>query len=519
MSLSRRAFLAMLGAAALVRPANALPMFKGAPRPFSRTWLKEEAARLASQTYAPMPEVDQSWRDLSYDQYRALSFDTKKSLWSDTDRAFQMDMFHPGLYFPRPIEINVVEAEEARTLAFDLSLFRRFDQFPKELVETALTENPEDSKLGYSGLRLRHELSKPGKFEEFMVFQGASYFRAIGTGQNYGLSARGLALNTGDAAGEEFPEFTRFWVEAPGGDASQITVHALLDGPSTTGAYTFTITPGAPAHVAVEATLYPRTALSHVGIAPLTSMFLFDQTNRTRFDDFREAVHDSEGLLVYNGAGEMLWRPLANPNTLQVSSFVDDNPRGFGLMQRAREVEDFADLEAHYHNRPSLWITPDGDWGRGAVTLVEIPADKEIYDNIVAYWRPREPLAPGQGHDFAYQMHWGGEPEGVRPVARVLNSRIGKGYDKAQPYSIIAVDFADHEAFGAKETDLEDITRFIGANRGEVSEGVLQRNPGTGGVRLAFKFEPGEATSAEFRVQLVKDGRSLTEVWLYRWTA
>ena len=466
-----------------------------------------------------MPQVDKEWRDLTYDEYRALSFDTDKSVWSDTDRAFQMDLFHPGLYFPRPIEINVVEGGAARPLAFDLSLFKRFKQFPKALKDKALAEDPAQSKLGYSGLRLRHELKKPGKFEEFMVFQGASYFRMIATGQNYGLSARGLALNTGDASGEEFPEFTRFWVEAPGEDASQVIVHALLDGPSTTGAYSFTITPGAPAQVDVECTLYPRVALEHVGLAPLTSMFLFDQTNRARFDDFREAVHDSEGLLVWNGAGEMLWRPLANPATLQVSSFVDENPRGFGLMQRAREVEDFADLEAHYHNRPSLWITPKGEWGKGSVTLVEIPADKEIYDNIVAYWRPRAPLAAGQGHDFAYQMHWGEEPADVRPVARVLNSRIGKGYDKAKPYSIIAVDFTDHEAFGTDAKDLDDITRFIGANRGEVSEGVLQRNPGTGGVRLAFKFEPGEATSAEFRVQLVKDGKSLTEVWLYRWTA
>jgi glucans biosynthesis protein len=207
---------------------------------------------------------------------------------------------------------------------------------------------------------------------------------------------------------------------------------------------------------------------------------------------------------------------LANPASLQVSSFVDENPRGFGLMQRARDPEDFADLEALYHNRPSLWITPAEDWGRGAVTLVEIPSDKEIYDNIVAYWRPRDALAAGSEHSFSYQMNWGGEPADKRPVSRVLNSRIGKGYDKKTPYVIMAIDFADHALF---EGNLDDITRFISANRGTASEGVLQRNPGTGGVRLAFKFEPGEIASAELRVQLVKDGKSLTEVWLYRWTA
>lgn len=410
----------------------------------------------------------------------------------------------------------MVDGDSARTLAFDLSLFKRYEQFPEALTEPEAALDP---ALGYSGLRLRHELSKPGRFEEFMVFQGASYFRAIGSGQNYGLSARGLALNTGDADGEEFPEFTRFWVEAPDSDARTIIVHALLDSPSTTGVYSFSITPGMPAHVAVDAVLYPRRELAHVGLAPLTSMFLFDQTNRARFDDFREAVHDSEGLLVWNGAGEMLWRPLANPSQLQVSSFVDENPRGFGLMQRARAPEDFADLEAHYHNRPSLWITPGEDWGRGAVTLVEIPADKEIYDNIVAYWRPRAPLAQGSAHEFSYAMSWGGEPMEARPLAKVLNTRIGKGYDKSKPYVIVAVDFEDHEAFGGPDADLEVISRFIGSSGGTVTEGVLQRNPGTGGVRLAFKFEPGERRAVELRAQLLKDGKTLSEVWLYRWTA
>ena len=511
MTVSRRSFLTMMGAAALASPSNAMPVFKGEAQPFSVDWLKAEAKRLSGEEFQPMPEVPEAWKNLSYDQYKALVFDTKKALWADSDRAFQMDFFHPGLYFPRPIEINIVEGDSARTLGFDLSLFKRHEQFPLELVEGA-----GDPALGYSGLRLRHELRKPGRFEEFMVFQGASYFRAIGTSQSYGLSARGLALNTGDEQGEEFPEFTRFWVEAPTADATTVTVHALLDSPSTTGVYSFRITPGKPAKVAVEATLYPRTDLEHVGIAPLTSMFLFDQTNRARFDDFREAVHDSEGLLIWNGAGEMLWRPLANPSSLQVSSFVDESPRGFGLMQRAREPEDFADLEALYHNRPSLWITPSQDWGNGAVTLVEIPSDKEIYDNIVAYWRPRAPLAAGTEHSFNYAMSWGGEPEDKRPVSRVLNSRIGKGYDKETAYVIVAVDFDDHELFAE---DLEAITKFVSTNRGTVSEGILQKNPGTGGVRLAFKFEPGEAELAELRVQLVKDGKSLSEVWLYRWTA
>jgi glucans biosynthesis protein len=509
MSLSRRAFLAMMGAAALGSRADALPMFKGEPQAFSRAWLLDKARAMAAEPYQPMADVPKPWRDLTYDQYKSIWFNSHKGLWTDTKRPFHVDFFHPGLYFPRPVEINVIEGGMARTLAFDISLFDKTDKFP---------DLPIDDTMGYSGFRLRAELKTPEIFEEFLVFQGASYFRAIGTGQNYGLSARGLALNTGDAGGEEFPEFTHFYVEAAEPGARMTKVHALLNSPSVTGAYTFEITPGLPAAMSVDCTLFPRVELAHVGVAPLTSMFLFDETNRTRFDDFRSAVHDSEGLMVWNGAGELLWRPLANPRELEISSFVDDGPRGFGLMQRAREVEDYADLEAHYHNRPSLWITPAADWGKGSVTLVEIPADKEIYDNIVAYWRPREPLQPGTEHQFAYKMAWGGEPPRPRDVAEVLNTRVGKGYDKRVPYQIITVDFADHPAFGDKET-LDEITRFISSNRGTVSDGVLQRNPGTGGLRLAFKFDPGKARQAELRVQLVKDGASLTEVWLYRWTA
>ena len=505
--LNRRAMLGLLGAAALVGPAGAAPKFKGKVQAFSRDWLLAEAERVSKTDYKPMGEVPQDWRDLTYDEYRRIWFNTKKALWRDEARPYQVDFFHPGLYFPRPVEISIVEGGEAQALAFDYDLFTKHEQ--------ARTDLQLDDTLGYSGFRLRTELQKKGKFEEFAVFQGASYFRAIGTGQNYGLSARGLALDTAQGSGEEFPDFTHFWLEAPEPGARMLVVHALLNSPSVTGAYTFKITQGLPAEMDVTATLFPRRDLDHVGLAPLTSMFLFDDTNRARFDDFRSAVHDSEGLMIHNGAGELLWRPLGNPKTLQVASFVDDGPQGFGLMQRSRRAEDFADLEAFYHNRPSLWITPGEDWGRGSVTLVEIPSDKEIYDNIVAYWRPRDPIAAGQGHSFSYRMAWGGEPARPRKVARVLNTRIGKGYDKKVPYQIIAVDFEDHPDF----SDLDKLTRYVSTNRGEVSEGIIQRNPGTGGVRFAFKYDPGEHQASDIRAQLMKDGTSLTEVWLYRWTA
>ena len=503
--IDRRTLLQLGAALAAAGPAAAIPQLEGEGTPFSYDWLQAEARRLSRSPYAPAPEVPRSWRDLSFDQYRMIWWDEREALWTGTGRPHRVDFFAPGLYYPRPVGIYVVEDGTARRVAFDLSGFDRTDQFP---------DVPVDDTLGYAGLRLRAELREPSVYEEFAVFLGASYFRAIGTGQSYGLSARGLAIDTAGPAGEEFPEFTQFWLDAPVPGSDSIRVHALLDGPSTTGVYRFDITQGLPCRMRVEATLYPRTELSNVGIAPLTSMFLFDATNRHRFDDFRDAVHDSEGLLIWNGAGERLWRPLANPSTLQVSQFLDVDPRGFGLVQRDRDLEAYGDLEAHYHERPSLWITPRDAWGPGSVTLVEIPADKEIYDNIVAYWRPEQPLLAGETYRFAYDMAWGEDPQDIRPAASVLQTRIGQGYDKDAEGTIVTVDFAPDPAFD----DLNAVRIAITANRGEVMGGILQRNPATDGVRLGFRFLPGDAESAELRAQLLADGQTFTETWLYRWT-
>ncbi|QBY02721.1 glucan biosynthesis protein G [Rhodophyticola sp. CCM32] len=500
----RRTFLTALAAAAAL-PKKLRAELVRREQPFSTDWLWAEAEALATRPYQPMPEVPAPWRDLTYDQYRMIWFNSQRGIWTDTDRPLHLDLFAAGLYFPRAVEVNLVENGIAQTLGFDIGLFDRTDQFP---------DLPVDETMGYSGLRLRAELNTAGIFEEFMVFQGASYFRAIANGQTYGLSARGLALGTGDAEGEEFPDFTHFWVEAPEPGDDTHVIHALLDGPSTTGAYSFTIRAGRPTSVQVHATLFPRRDLEHVGLAPLTSMFLFDETNHIRFDDFRPAVHDSEGLLIWNGAGERLWRPLANPRNLQISYFIDDGPRGFGLMQRSREVEGFADFEARYENRPSLWIMPHGDWGQGSIELVEIPADREIYDNIVAFWRPREVIPAGEGFDFSYDMEWGTQPRNLPDVAVVTNTRIGGAFDQTR--QVVAIDFEDHPALRGE--DFSDIVIHLSASALTLSEGVLERNPGTGGLRLAFSFDPAEAEASELRAQLRREGRQISEVWLYRWT-
>lgn len=508
--LTRRSFLAGTTAIALPHVTWAATTGSASAGSFGREQVIALAADMAKSDYTPRPQVPKDWQDLTYEQYKSIWFRHTAALWRDTDASYNVDFFHPGLYFPQAITIDQVVDGTAQLVPFDLSAFDRTDKVPN------LTEQ---GALGYSGFRLRTELDEPGKKNEFCVFQGASYFRAIGLGQTYGLSARGLALKTGDLMGEEFPDFTHFWLERPGTDQRNIIVHALLDSPGVTGAYRFDITPGENCVMEVTATLFPRRDLGHVGLGPLTSMFLYDSTDRTRFDDFRPAVHDSDGLMIRNGAGEELWRPLANPRRLQVSSFVDTNPKGFGLMQRPRELSDFADLEALYHKRPGVWVEPMGDWGKGAVTLVEIPADQEIYDNIVAYWRPQEPMKAGSRVDLAYRLSWGTEAAGVvtspadPAVARVINTSMGARRSGGR---IVAIDFEDHPAF-ADGPDAMDVR--VSSPHAKTTDGVLQRNPQTGGLRLAFSFDPGDRKMVELRAQLRRDGAAATEVWLYRWTA
>lgn len=473
--------------------------------PFGNDTVLAQARALAAKPYQPRPEIPESWRNLSYDQYRKIWFDGRNALWNDTARPQRVDVFPPGLYFPHAVAMHVVEDGMARPMAFDLEVFDRTDKFPDVEI---------DETLGYSGLRLRAELEKPGIFQEYAVFQGASYFRGIGRGDIYGLSARGLALKTADPKGEEFPDFTALWLEAPAPNTKTVVMHALLDSPSCTGAYRFEITPASTLRMDITATIFARTRMRHIGIAPLTSMFLFDDTMRQRFSDFRPAVHDNDGLLIHNGAGEVIWRPLANPTSLQISAFSDRNPRGFGLMQRKRAFSDFNDLEALYHKRTAAWITPGEDWGRGAVNLVEIPADLEIYDNIVAYWRPSAPLEAGGEKTLSYTLDWGqnpAPPSAQMPV-QVINTAMGGRPEGGQ---VVVIDFSD----GADVPDnLDDITLILRASTGEITPGILQRNPETGGPRLAFTFDPGDADLVEFRAQLRLPDRALSEVWLYRWT-
>lgn len=477
----------------------------------SRPFGFEDVVAIAEATSAKAyvdPKVDLvgSFADLSYDQFRGIRFRRDHDPWAEHGR-FGLDLLPPGMLYRDRVEINLVTPEgEVRPMPFDP---RAFDFQPD------LFPNPIDmdniGKMSWSGFRLRATLNRPDVLDEFAVFQGASYFRAVARGTSYGLSARGLALNTGLPEGEEFPLFRAFWLHTPGAADGALTIHALLDSPSVAGAYQFVLHPGADTVITTRVALFPRKPLAAAGIAPLTSMFWFSDASREGIDDYRRAVHDSDGLQMITGAGRRLWRVLQGPPTLQLSAFQDENPEGFGLSQRPRSFEDYQDAEARYETRPSAWIQPHASWGKGAVGLVEIPVDNEFHDNIVSFWRPGQPLAQGQRHDFGYDLIFSPLPPDRTPLARVSATRSGKSVNNPNARTYF-LDF-DLAPFMGVEPRIT-----VTASVGEIGHNYVQRLPDEDRLRLAFDFLPGDAPLADLSASLsAPDGTVLTETWVARW--
>jgi periplasmic glucans biosynthesis protein len=471
---------------------------------FSSQTVRQLARELAQKPYhAPDTALPAELKDLTYDRYRTIRFLPERALWRSDRLPFQAEFFHRGFYFVNRIEMFEVDQGQARRILYSPSMFSFGEVQPP---------GP-NSDLGFAGFRLHYPINRPDYYDEFAVFLGATYFRAVAKGQGYGLSARGLSINTADPKGEEFPIFTSFWLERPQPNASSIVIHALLDSPSTTGAYRFTIRPGQETLFDVEPVLYTRTEISQAGIAPLTSMFLFDANDRNIVDDYRSAVHDSDGLAMHNGRDERLWRQLTNPIDLQISSFADTNPRGFGLIQRQRDFRAYEDLEAHYERRPSLWVEPIGDWGEGDVRLVEIPTKEEIHDNIVVLWLPRVALVAKGEHSFNYRLHWKGDDSQGFPLARFGRTRVGSGPDGSRLFVLDVTGEKLKEA-----TSPESVSTQISASKGRIDHVVSQPNSETGGWRLTFQLLPENEPVVELRAQLMHNEKALSEVWLYRWT-
>jgi glucans biosynthesis protein len=443
---------------------------------------------------------------LTYDQYRDIRFRPDHSLWRDQKLPFEVQFFHPGFVNTETVKIHEVTADgTARDLPFDTA---NFDYGHNKAPSKALAS-------GYSGFRVHFPINNAAHKDEVIVFQGASYFRAVGKGQRYGLSARGLAVDTVGAGAEEFPRFTEFWLEKPAADATSVTVTALMDSKSVTGVYRFVVTPGTDTVVDVQSRLYLRKNVTTLGIAPLTSMF-FSGENQPQPGDFRPEVHDSDGLMVETGTGEWLWRALSNPKQALTTSFAMPSLKGFGLMQRDRSYASYEDDEARYELRPSAWITPVGDWGPGRVELVQLNTVDETNDNIVAYWVPDAMPAPGKPIDFAYRIRW--QTAGTVPASKgwVVQTRRGRGFVKRPDGDInYVVDF-DGPVLRALAPDAEIEPVIWVDGNGEVHERNVFRNPVSGAWRMTVRIKRNDASRpVELRAYLKQQQAILTETWSY----
>jgi len=501
--LNRRRFLRAAAALPLAVPTGLTALAHAQATPFDRSAVRQLARDTASKPYkVPDTKLPDNLKNLDYDHYRQIRFLPEHSLWRDEKLPFQVQFFHRGFFYESRVDIYEVANGQATRIAYR----------PEDFSFGSNTPPAADADLGFAGFRVHAPINRPDYYDEVCVFLGASYFRAVAKDEVYGLSARGLAINTGETKGEEFPLFRTFWIEKPAPNATSIVVHALLDSQSTTAAYRFTIRPGDTTVFDTEMAIYPRVDLDHAGLAPMTSMFFFGPNDRADVDDFRPAVHDSDGMAIHNGRGEELWRPLSNPKDLQISLFSDINPRGFGLMQRQKNYWAYQDLESKFEKRPSLWAEPIGDWGEGAVHLVEIPTMEEIHDNIAGFWQPKSPLQAKGEHTYTYRLHWGPDAPKTASLARFSRTAVGVKGDEAR---IFVLDLIGERL---KSVDPQAIRGNVSAGKAEIRNIVTQPNPATGGWRLSFELSIKEKVPIEMRASLMQGNDPISEVWIYRWT-
>jgi glucans biosynthesis protein len=479
---------------------------------FDYAALKGRARTLASQAYkSHKGELPDDVSGLDWDQYQSIQFKSDHALWGDDDLRFKAKFFHLGLFFKSPVKMYEVANGEAQELAYDPAMF--------DYGKSGLKGGRLPKDLGFAGFRLNFHTDDT---RDVAAFLGASYFRAVGGDWQYGLSARGLAIDTGAPKPEEFPDFVAYWLEKPAPDSNQLTVYGLLDSPSTTGAYRFVIAPGATLTMDIDAALYPRKTIDRLGIAPCTSMFQTAENDRRMAWDWRPEIHDSDGLAMWSGSGEWIWRPLENPRNLRFNAYQDTNPRGFGLLQRDRNFDHYQDDGVFYERRPSLWVEPKAGWGKGSIQLVEIPTVDETFDNIVAFWNPEQKPQPGQELLFGYRLHWGSRMPVNPPQAICVATRTGLGGvvgRKRQYFSWrFAVDFAGGDL--SLLTDKSDVKPVITLSRGKVEITSARPLHSIQGYRAMFDVVPPDdsTTPIDIRLYLTANGQPMTETWLYQWT-
>jgi glucans biosynthesis protein len=509
--------LSALGVPTFAHAARSLKM--GRATPFAHAQLIERARTLASQPYRPPAGPPRDILEkIDYAAHGKLKFKTEYALFADGAGQFPVTFFHLGRFFQTPVRMHLVEpagaAQSTREILYDEAYF----DMP---ADSPARDLPRGS--GFAGFRFQE--SRTGSLDwrtnDWVAFLGASYFRAVGELLQYGLSARGIAVDVAVAdKPEEFPAFTHVYFETPQAGSDTVVVHALLDGPSLSGAYRFTMRRAKKIVTDVEATLFVRRDIARLGIAPATSMYWYSETAKGTAVDWRPEVHDSDGLAIWTGAGEHIWRPLNNPPRTTASSFVDRAPKGFGLLQRDRAFENYLD-GVHYEKRPSLWVEPLEAWGKGAVQLIEIPTDDEIHDNIVAMWVPDEPARAGAQLQVKYRLHWNADEPYPSPLARCVATRLGNGGQPGEPRPHGVRKFMV-EFLGGPLVDLPYGVKpeaVLSASRGTFSYVFTEAVPNgvPGHWRAQFDLTAEGDAPIDMRLFLKSGERTLSETWLFQY--
>ncbi len=490
---------------ATAAPSAAEEAFRSFPLgeapPFDPNLVPAAARAASKQGFRPVPdELPQALRGISYEQYAAIRQRPGTAIWASDSSGFAIEPLHRGFIYSVPMEIYLVEEGKARRVLYDAALF--------DMGALDVPKNSGD--LGFSGFRvLSHR--QEGHFE-LAIFQGASFFRAVAPGQTLGTMARAMSIKTADLRGEEFPAIRTVWIERPTLAAGVLVIHALIDSESLTGAYRFTLRPGEATIIDTESTLFPRVAVDSLGLATMSATHISGPVDERRNNDLRPTISEAGGLQMLTGKGEWLWRPVANRDTLQVSTFVDDNPRGFGFLQRDRNFDHYQDDDQRFETRPSLWIEPIGDWSAGGVQLIEIPSDSEANDNIIAYWKPKQPLNAGTETFFAYRQFWCWNPPAQTPLAVTVQSRSGRG---ASPkHRRFLVEFVGDTLSIAQNAMKPNLI----LSQGTVTLLRTYTSANQKSCRVLFELDFANQDYAELRLVLEATGTPISETWLYRWT-
>ena len=490
----------MLAGTAAFTAGLALPVHSALrTQPFSWDQLKQFALGLARRPYVPPPPPPAGTSAVTYDALNSIAFKSEATVWPDSPAPVRF--FPLNRYAHTPVSISLVEAGRARPFDFRRDLFSGAEHLPTDVA-------------GFSGFRLM----SPGGKSDWLAFQGASYFRSSGALDQYGLSARGLAIDTGLGRPEEFPNFTRFWLERGAGDA--VTVYALLDSPSVAGAWRF-VNRRTPAGVVQDISFVAelRKDVERLGVAPLTSMFWYGEGSRDKAIDWRPEIHDSDGLAMLTGSGERIWRPLDNPPRPITNSFADHDPKGFGLLQRDRNFDHYQDDGVFYEKRPSLWVEPLGPWGAGAVTLFELPTRGETDDNIVAFWTPSAPAKAGNRYAMDYRLRWiAGEPQ-TTTIARAVDCWRGvAGRPGSEPIpnaTRLVADFSGPALAGLdRSSGVEPIVSLSSGKPLSVAAYPVVGAAARWRLIVDVPHKSGE--TSDLRAYLKRGEAALTETFLYQ---